>query len=356
MRSPENTSLARVVFVLPSFAGGGAERVSLNLLKVVDRKYFRPELIVLDDSGPLAKDKPDDVAIHGLGAPRLRRAIPALVKVLRHIKPAVVFSTFTHMNLALIAARPLLNKTRIVVREANLPSLSFSRLPWPAGFSALSRALYPRADHVIASSMRMVEEFCTLGVSRNKIEILHNPVDLVRLRASAGSAPHGMSEIVQLVAVGRLVPQKGFDRLLHAMAELGGESQCTIIGDGPERLALEKQAAQQNLTSRVSFAGFVANPAPMIAAADALVMPSRFEGMPNAALEALALGTPVIATPEAGGIAEIASVTIAEVGEPLVAAMRAVNRKAAHRQSLLPDAYLMDNVAKQFNTLLRDLT
>lgn len=357
MPSPENHSPATIVFVLPSFAGGGAERVVLNLLKLVDRRYFLPVLVVLDGSGPLAKDTPADVPVHVLGTPQLRRSIPALVGVLRRLRPAVIFSTFTHVNLALIGMRPLLKRTRIVVREANLPSLSFKRLPWPAAFSALSRRLYPRADRLIASSMRMVDEFRALGVPKSTIEVLHNPVDVASLRARVGAVAEGSaSDHVQFVAVGRLVPQKGFDRLLDAMAVLGGDSRCTIIGDGPERSALEKQAAEQGLRQRVAFSGFVNNPAPMIAAADALVMPSRFEGMPNAALEALALGTPVIATPAAGGISEIEGVIIAEAGPPLVAAMRAVSRKEANSQSLLPEAFSMEHVADRFNRLLRELT
>jgi glycosyltransferase involved in cell wall biosynthesis len=90
----------------------------------------------------------------------------------------------------------------------------------------------------------------------------------------------------------------------------------------------------------------------MVAAADALVMPSRFEGMPNAALEALALGTPVIATSEAGGIGEVAGVTIAEAGTAFLDAMcRVVHKPTGLSPSLLPERFRPASVAKELNAL-----
>src|SRR5690606_25273938 len=97
----------------------------------------------------------------------------------------------------------------------------------------------------------------------------------------------------------------------------------------------------------------LSNPAPWVAGADAFLMPSRFEGMPNAALEALALGTPVIATPEAGGIGEVEGVTIAEYGPAFEDAMRrATPRSASLSASLLPDDFRIASVGRRFNELL----
>src|SRR3546814_18465284 len=90
------------------------------------------------------------------------------------------------------------------------------------------------------------------------------------------------------------------------MAKRPNDGHLTILGDGAERDALLRQAEALHLASTVTFTGFVEAPWPYYAGADAFLMPSRWEGMPNAALEALACGTPVLATPEAGGLIELA--------------------------------------------------
>jgi glycosyltransferase involved in cell wall biosynthesis len=346
-----------VTFVLPSFGGGGAERVTLNMAGLFDRASFAPSLVLLDPHGPLAAEVPGDVPVHALDRHRLREAIPALIAALRRLRPAVVISTFTHVNLPLLAARPLLRDAKLVIREANLPSLSLSRMLWPAAARTGCRRLYPSADLAIASSMRMREELRQMGVASARICVMPNPVDEDRLRAAARPVRRHAGEGVRFVAAGRLVPHKGFDRLLDAMAALPAGSHCVILGEGPAKADLEKKITLLELESRVTLLGFVANPAPWIAGADALLVPSHFEGMPNVALEALALGTPVIATPEAGGLSEIACVTIAQFGAEFIAAMMNVHpgRPDAPRPSVLPPNFRMDHVGNQLNAIMRGL-
>ena len=344
-----------IAFVLPSFAVGGAERVVLNLARLVDRSRFQPLILALDPRGGLLDDVPEDIKVVGLHRPRLRQALPALVAELRRLRPVVIFSTFTHINLLLLASRPFLRNARIVIREANMPSFNLARMPWPAAFRTACGWLYPSADAVIASSMRMRDEMIAMGIAPSKVHLLHNPVDEDRVRQSAQPVLRHEGKGVRYVAVGRLVRQKGFDRLLDAMAVMADDCHCIILGDGPERSALQEQMARLNLKTRVTFAGFVANPAPWIAGADAFLMPSRFEGMPNAALEAFALGTPVIATPEAGGISEVDGVIIAHAGAPFAAAMKAVAPRpsATLRASALPAAFRMDQVTHQLAELFK---
>lgn len=342
-----------IAFVLPAFAGGGAERVVLNLARLVDRSRYQPMFLVMDPQGALIDDVPKGITVVGLHRPRLRQALPALVAELRRLRPAVIFSTFTHINLPLLASRPFLRNTRIMIREANMPSFSLERMPWPAAYRAGCRWLYPSADAIVATSLRMRDELLKMGVAYDNIQVLPNPVDEDRLRKAARPVLRHVGEGIRFVAVGRLVRQKGFDRLLDALAVMPDDCHCTILGEGPERKVLVEQALRLSLESKVTFAGFLSNLAPWIAGADALLMPSRFEGMPNAALESLALGTPVIATPESGGISEISCVTISDAGPDFIAAMRRVSRKSGLKQSLLPRSFLLDEVGKQFNELLQ---
>ena len=111
-----------------------------------------------------------------------------------------------------------------------------------------------------------------------------------------------------MLGVGRLAHEKGYDRLIDAFALLAGrqpEAQLWLLGDGPEREALEQRAEQAGLARRVHFAGYEANPYPWMRHADVFVQSSRREGLPVAVLEALACGTPVAAFDCAGGTCEI---------------------------------------------------
>lgn len=304
---PGERTRTRVAFVLPSFAGGGAERVIITFANALPRDRFQVALVVLNDEGPLHDLVEDHVRLHVIGVPRVSRALPQLLRLLRRLRADVVMSSIGQVNVALLASRWLLPRgTRVAVREANLPSLILPRVRFRWVFAAGYRWLYPRADVVFATSQRMRDELIELGSAPSQVKVLPNPVDVDRIRALADPPTRVPGEGRRFVAVGRLVHQKGFDLLLPVFAQLPDEDHLTILGEGPERSALEDQARSLGIEHRVSMPGFTDNPWTCMAGADALVMPSRTEGMPNAALEALACGTRVIATPESGGILEFA--------------------------------------------------
>ena len=355
----------RIAFVLPSYAGGGAERVTLQLLTAPDPAVVQRSLVVLDAQGPLARDVDAGVDVLDLRAARLRRALPALVGALRRLGPDVVFSTFAHLNIALLAARPLLPRgVKIVVRDANIASASLEHAPYGRLIAAAVRWLYPKADRVLCTSDRMVRDFAeNFGIPRQRMALLPNPVDERAIRQRAAAPVRESGGGARFVAVGRLTDQKGFDRLLEWFAALPGDAHLTIIGEGRDRGRLGDATRRLGLDARVRFTGFLANPWEHMAGADAFLLPSLWEGLPNVALEALACGTPVIATAEAGGIAEMAAaakpgaVAVIEPGAPFIDAMRAVRVAAtsALRDSLLPDLYRREAVAARFAGLIDEI-
>lgn len=339
----------------------------LHLMTSLDRSQFTPSLIVFQSEGPLAAACPRDIAIQDLARPRLRQALLPLIGAIRRTKPKVVVSSLGYVSIALLACRYLLPRgTRIVVREANMPSLSLPAGPAPAVMRWLYRRYYPRADVVVCTSNMMMGEMAgQFRVPRTRLQLLPNPVDEAALRAAAEAAPppDGDETAVRFVAAGRLTRQKGFDRLIELFADLPAECRLTILGEGQERAALEQQRDRLGLGQRIQLPGFSDTPWSHYAAADAFLLPSRWEGMPNAALEALACGTPVIATPEAGAIAEIAAaapdgvVTIASWSEDFASAVSAVEARAepALRPSLLPRGHEAATVARRFEGILRPL-
>lgn len=351
----------RIAFILPSFAGGGGERVLLTLAASLDRSAFEPEIVVLDAAGPWRRLVPAEIPVADLRRRRIRDSLLPLARALRRSRPHVAISTIGALNLALLALAPMLPRaTRLIVREANTPHRHAAGGAARRLYRWAYPRLYRRAAAVIVPAGYLMRELAEdFGVPRDKIAVLHNPVDEAALLQAARDPTRVPGEGVRFVAVGRLVHQKGYDRLLDMMAAAPRGSHLTILGEGPARGALEAQLAGLGLTARVSMPGFAADAARHMAGADAVLLPSRWEGLPNVALEALALGTRVIATPEAGGIGEIASlapagaVMLAEAGQEFVAAMCGVVADPnGPRPSLLPAEFRLETARQRFTRII----
>jgi glycosyltransferase involved in cell wall biosynthesis len=302
----------RILFLLPSLTGGGAERVFTTLLRHLDRSRFEPHLALLQAQGAYMRDIPQDVPIQDLNVSRVRYALPKILRMIWNMRPQTVLATMGHLNIALIAAKPFFPpETKLVVREAVIPSALFReenkniRL-----WGWLYRNFYKRADRVVCLSDSMVSDLVeNLGIPREKLVRIYNPVDTEKVREIAqigsnpfnGSGPH-------LVAAGRVCRQKGFDLLIEAMPAVlrrFPDAQLMILGEGPLEAELKEQARNLGLQEKVYFLGFQANPWLYLKHADAFILPSRYEGLPNVLLEALALGTPVVVSDCPGGIREI---------------------------------------------------
>jgi len=268
-------------------------------------------LAVLEAKEELKQFLPPDVAVHSLKSSRIRYALPAIVRLVRKIRPHVVLSTLSSANLAMILGRAWFpSGTRVLLRESSLASVSLKDQHHPRLWEWLYRRCYKRANAVICPSDSIADDLVThFGVPRAKIARIYNPVDVKAIREMAdrggnpfvGDGPH-------LVAVARLSREKGLDILLAAMpavlARLHG-AQLTVLGDGPLWSELRDQADRFNLTQVVHFLGFQRNPWSYLRHADLFVLPSRYEGLPNVLLETLALRTPVVATDCPGAIREV---------------------------------------------------
>ncbi len=302
-----------VLFVSPSMAGGGAERVVATLLRHLDRRRFAPSLALAQASGPLLDALPNDVDVIPLGKGRVRSCWPALVRLVRRQRPHVVCGVQGHMNLLVRLAMPLFPRgTRVLARESYILGRKLAAGEIPAWYAPLYARLWPGFDAVLCQSAEMLQDLES-RVPGTRLVLLPNPVDVGRLHrlAAQKQPPHDALDPERpcLVAMGRLVRQKGFDLLLEALAlaarDMRPRPHLTIIGQGPLEPELRGQAMSLGLESYVSFAGFLANPFPLLAGADCFVLSSRYEGLPNALLEALALGVPALALACPGGVEEI---------------------------------------------------
>jgi glycosyltransferase involved in cell wall biosynthesis len=352
----------RCLFLLPDFEPGGTQRVCVNLAAGVKDHDVDVKLVVFSDGGILGREVPMDIPVLSIKRTRLRHAAPALVRLLRREKPTVIFSSFGHINLAVLAAKPLLHRPiRLVIREPNTPSRSIPSLRFSRTIRAGYRLLYRRADAVVCQSDHIAQELeRSYRVPANKLKRVHNPVVVSAIRSAAVRPKRPPGGDTKFIVVGSLTKKKGIDRLLEWMRRHHVRDSVTIVGDGPEGVSLKRQAVRAGLADRVRWVGNVANPWALIAGADVLLLPSRWEGMPNVLLEALACGTPVIATAEAGGVAEVAklarpnAVSLAKDGEEFIKLMSSVNSRQSGelRENLLPDVYCADNVSTAMAKIL----
>ena len=344
-----------ILFILPLFSGGGAERVILNLLAELHCHNYHVGIIVFNRNGRLSSLVPDGVPIYNLNTNTLRRSIVPLVRTIYKLRPKVIFSTFGYINVALLSIRWFLpQRTKIWIREANLPSIGIPNNPYSKIMNILYWVLYRKADKLVCTSARMKSEFTLdFSVPESIVEILPNPVDVDTIRELSMPKERFDRGGVCYIAAGRLTFQKGFDRLLCWFSKLENKkSTLAILGDGVLKDELIRETESFNIQNRVKFIGFCDNPWQWYAGADVFLLSSRWEGMPNSVLESLTCGTPVIATEESGGIKEITeqkinnSVVIVSGEQQFVKAMNSVKIKNQNNQSdsLLPERYKRENV------------
>jgi len=301
----------KVLLLIPHLGGGGAEKVAENLARNLSQKKYELHLCLVADSNTGDKTLPDDVTVHRIGARRVRFGAYRILRLILSLKPAVILSGMTHLNLLVLLLRPFLpRRTRILVRQDSNVTFAAGELPnWA---HPIYRALYRGSDCVICQSESMAHDFySTLRFPSEQTAVLANPVEVDAIRALAkdlrvrsqvqwpGPGPH-------LLAVGRLSHEKGFDLLLQAFVivrEYFPTASLAIAGVGSEDSTLK--AASSALHGSVRFLGHVASPARYFQGATLFVLPSRYEGMPNALLEAAAAGLPLVVLPASPGLVDL---------------------------------------------------
>jgi len=305
-----SVSRPRLALFLPKLAGGGAERVTLNLARGLLTAGVEVDLVLASVDGPYLEDVPSDVRIVDLGGRRTMAALPALARYLRRERPSGLLAAMNHANVvAAWAATAARYRGPVLLAEHNeLPPGSKS--VWQRLFNTAMRFSYPRADRVVAVSHGVKRSLVANGgVAPDRIEVIYNPVidadRLKRDRPRPDALPEGGPPVI--VGVGRLTRQKNFANLVRAFSRLRAdrEARLLILGEGEDREALTELARSQGVEDDVSLPGFVANPYDYLAHADLFALSSDWEGLPTVLIEALALGSRVVATDCPSGPREI---------------------------------------------------
>jgi glycosyltransferase involved in cell wall biosynthesis len=302
----------KVCFVLPSLAGGGAERVAVTVLSGLDGSRHERLLYLFSREGVYFDRLAPDVRVVTATRRSWFGRLFELAGFLRAERPAVVMPFLSYFITA--AAAWLAGSGARVIFNQQTPTTEFLedrdfrwRRPWRRRLFALAtRLFYRRADAVVVTSQGLVDDLAAnYGVPAAKIRVLHNPLDLASIArdADASIADAGLGAAGPIVAAaGRLAGVKTYPLLIESVAVIAGETPVVawILGDGVERARLEELASARGLASRIHFLGFQSNPWRFIRRADVFVLTSVYEGFGNVLIEAMACGTPVVATRSRG--------------------------------------------------------
>ena len=297
---------------------GGAEEVVLGEATHLGRQGIEAGVVALTGRGPVAEEIAGaGIPVHhvpGNPGPRDPGAFLRVVRLLRRERPEVVHTYLMVAGLYARLAAFAAGVPVVVAAEQNVYAHK------PRRHAMLERALAARTFRIVACC-RTVGDFYRrqTGVPAEKIEVIYNAVRFSRLPTDADRAPArarlGLpDDALVLGTLGRLTEQKGQRTLLQAVASLVSDHPSLMLflaGQGPLRSALEVEAGRLGLADRVRFLGVRRDRDTLFAAMDAFVLPSRWEGLSLALVEAMGASRAVVAT-EVGGNPEI--VTDGETG------------------------------------------
>lgn len=360
----------RVAIFISSMQGGGAQRAILKTATGIAARGYQVDMVLARAVGPYLAELPKTIRVVDLKAFSVMSSLPALIRYLRSTRPVAMLSALNYVNVVAIMARQLsCMPTRMVISERNTVSISTRKFLRARGrllVPFFMRQFYPHADEIVAVSQGVrtdLQQFLQLAPER--ISVIYNPIITPTMQVQAQvSIDHEWfkpEEPPVILAAGRLQPQKDFPTLLQAFAKVRDKRpvRLLILGEGPDRKALENLIATLGITNDVLLPGFDVNPYRYMSKAAAFVLSSQWEGLPGVLIEALYCGAPLVATDCPSGPREIladgAYGQLVPVGD--VEAMAGAIEMALTRQLPCPPAaswhpYELNHVVDSYLQLL----
>jgi GalNAc-alpha-(1->4)-GalNAc-alpha-(1->3)-diNAcBac-PP-undecaprenol alpha-1,4-N-acetyl-D-galactosaminyltransferase len=369
----------KLVLVISALSAGGAERVISILANYWAGKSWAITLITLDELVSDFYQLHPHVKRIGLGlmaeSPYLTTSIKhnwARVKKLRQVikaeRPDAIISFVDTVNVLTLLATFGLGLP-VIISERTEPRYHNPGRMWPW----LRRLTYPWANAIVAQSDSVCQWLRSLGGKKPICMVIPNPINPAILEGK-GNSPGETTAIIGhrdrrlVMSLGRFSREKGYDLLIKAFALIAQghlKWDLVIIGDGPERDKLLRLAAELDMGKRVHFPGRLENPENLLCQADIFVLPSRYEGFPNALMEAMACGVAVISFDCPSGPREIIREGIdgllvtSEDVKALAAAMtrlmadEGLRKRLAAKAAEVKERFSLEKVGSRWETLLR---
>ena len=306
-----NKIMERILFIHSSLGGGGAERVLVDILKNIDTKQYQVDLLLIYGTGVYMKDIPNSINYIGsiykekrpfwkwfvarLHLGHLFEKSEISKKLDNHYDTIVSFienGPFKYHSLITDKA-----DRNISWVHTDLLNNHYSRCSFMS--DRQEKKAYQKMDTIVFVSETAKDNFQRLfDINNVKLEVIHNPIDVLRIREKAEAFALPKDKFT-LCMVGRICPQKRYDRLIEAVKILydkGCEFCVNILGTGQLENEIRQLVKDLGINDIVNFYGFQSNPYPYIKQADVFCLSSDTEGFPTVICEAMTLGTAVVAT------------------------------------------------------------
>ena len=293
----------QIVFVTPTLQTGGSEKIILFLSKKMMEMGFNTQLIVIGKKNA-TNNSCDGIHITYLNKAKFRHAFFTLFKLLKKVKADIVFSSVVHLNLFLGFYKIFSPKTKCITRISSIVSHSEKKSNSNFIVKQLKYFLINKVDYLIFQSSDMEKDFISIFPKINiPHQIINNPITSSMLDLSNKTYDDLR---VRFVTVGSLTSLKGHLRILQSLKYIGQDFIYDIYGKGDQKNTLKKEVIKLQLETKVNFKGEIPFTQSLIKSPNTFyLLGSYFEGFPNAVLEALSFGLPVIAFNAPGGHNEI---------------------------------------------------
>ena len=304
----------RIAMFFWSLALGGVEHMMVQLSRELASRGHEITLVLARPPQPNEYVADPRVRVVRLNTASTVRTVRLLAAHLRASQYDILYTAMPTTNVAAVAALRLSGaSTKLVISERSNPALEARHSPswrYRAAFT-LQPFAYPLADAIVAVCNDLADDLATFArLERNSLRVIYNPAFDDRQDTHPIAVTHPWLDNPDqpvIIGAGRLAPQKDWPTLLRAFAELLNHrsAKLIILGDGPLRSALAKQAADLDIRDHVDFTGFVPDIAPFLAKADIFALSSLWEGFGNVLVQALGAGCSIVATNCPNGPGEI---------------------------------------------------
>ena len=305
----------RILFLLESFDKGGIEKVTLDIVNHLDSEKYDVTVQTFWYGGHCQSQ----VAAHVKVIPFFfRRYVRGIIRLIAYLSPRMLYRLFVHGDYDVEIAASDGGAAKVISGSTNPHSrkVCWVHMDVVERGSKLkeftnaetARKIYEKFDVIVPVSEACKSQFERKFGNVYPVKVVHNPMPVPDIiTKSKAFFPQFSDDGINFVCVGRLVEQKGFDRLLDAVARVEEKRNVPfhiyIIGEGPARSDLESKITNLNLDQKITLLGFCDNPYPYLKGASAFFLSSRDEAFPLVVGESLIVGTPVIAT-DCSGVRE----------------------------------------------------
>jgi len=349
-----------IVEVIPSMGIGGAEIVTSNI--AMDQQARGRRVTIASGPGfrisPLIAAGIEHVPVR-LNSRRPDDLLRAAASLRRHIqtdRPSIIHAH--NVKATAVASFASRGRTPIVTTLHGVP---------PNSMRLTARLLTRYSDAIVAVSPHVAEQLTWSGVDRRRIHVIENSIDTPPCmpRHEARNELGLTADTSVAVCIARMVDQKRHDLLIDAWHRLPGSPVLLLAGDGPNRPGLERRSRNGKARDRICFLGERTDIPRLMSAADIMVLPTDWEGLPISLLEALSLGLPTIVS-QVGGVIETlgdavylvpagSSAALGSAIEDLLSDSQARHRLSAAGHKLIKERFGRHRMLDSYDTLLRSV-